>query len=99
MTTDSPELVAAKRLLDAAKDAGFTFQRIAPSEDGPLRGVRQCVEWIDEIYLAGFGEPNSCSAIRRRRCSLILPGGLPVAWRVDGDALEVLHTVVIDWPA
>ncbi len=26
---DSPELAAAKRLLDAAKDRGFTFQRIA----------------------------------------------------------------------
>lgn len=45
---DSPEVAAAKRLLDVAKDAGFTFQRIAPGEDGPLRGVRQSVEWVDE---------------------------------------------------
>jgi hypothetical protein len=60
--------------------------------------VRQSLERIDELYLAGFGEPDSCSAIRRRRCSLIVPGGLPVAQRIDGDALTVLHTVVCDWP-
>ncbi len=95
---ESPELAAAKRLLDTAKTAGFSFERIAPGEDGPLRGVRQCVEWVDEIYLAGFGQPDSCSAIRRRRCSLIVPGGLPVTQRVDGDALTVLHTVMSDWP-
>jgi hypothetical protein len=96
---DSPELVAAMRLLDDAKDSGFAFQRIAPGEDGPLRGVRQTVEWVDELYLAGFGEPGSCSAIRRRRYSLIVPGGLPVTQRISGDALTVLHIVVRHWPA
>jgi hypothetical protein len=35
---DSPELAAAKRLLDEAKDQGFRFERLAPGEDGPLRG-------------------------------------------------------------
>ena len=93
---DSPDLAAAKRLLDAAKERGFTFERIALGEDGPLRGVRETVSWIDEIYLEGLWDP--CSAIRRRRYSLIVPGGLPVAARVDGDALEVLHTVLSDWP-
>lgn len=93
---DSPGLAAAKRLLDAAKDAGFAFERIAPGEDGPLRGTRQTPHWLDEIYLGGFAD--SCSALRRRRCSLIVPGGLPVAARIDGDALEVLHTVVTEWP-
>ncbi|MGH4009005.1 MAG: hypothetical protein ACRDTH_12765 [Pseudonocardiaceae bacterium] len=96
---DSPQLAAAKRLLDAAKQAGFTFERIAPGEDGPLRGVRQTPEWLDELYLAGFSRPQSCTAIRRRRSSLVIPGGLPVAERVCGDALTVLHTVVTDWPA
>jgi hypothetical protein len=96
---DGPELAAAKRLLDAAKDAGFAFARIATGEDGPLRGVRQSREWVDELYLAGFSQPQSCTAIRRRRCSLLVPGGLPVAARVDGDAIEVLHTVVTEWPA
>jgi hypothetical protein len=43
--TDGPQLAAAKRLLDAAKDAGFTFARIAPGPDGPLRGTRQTREW------------------------------------------------------
>jgi hypothetical protein len=94
---DSPQLVAAMRLLDAAKDAGFTFERIAPGEDGPLHGVRQTREFIDEVYVAGCGEPDSCTAIRRRRYSLIVPGGLPVTQRLAGDALTVLHIIVIDW--
>jgi hypothetical protein len=93
--TDCPELVAAMRLLDAAKDAGFAFQRIAPGQDGPLRGMRVTVAWQDEIYLGGFA--NACHATRRRRWSLIVPAGLPVAQRVVGDALTVLHTVVSDW--
>ncbi|MBV8995595.1 MAG: hypothetical protein JO287_18285 [Pseudonocardiales bacterium] len=98
MSTDGPDLAAAKRLLDLAKDRGFNFQRVAPGEDGPLLGHRQTANWQDEIYLAGFWQPNSCTAIRRRRSSLIVPGGLPVAARVTGDALAVLHTVVADWP-
>ena len=32
---DSPELAAAKRLLDAAKDRGFTFERIALGKTHP----------------------------------------------------------------
>jgi hypothetical protein len=86
---DSPDLAAAKRLLDAAKDAGFAFQRIAPGEDAPLRGVRQSTQWLDEIHLGGLWAPQSCTAIRRRRSSLVVPGGLPVAQRVSGDALTV----------
>jgi hypothetical protein len=96
---DSPQLAAAKQLLDAAKQAGFTFQRIAPGEDAPLRGVRHTPNWLDELYLAGCSDPQSCTAIRRRRSSLIVPNGLPVTARVRGDALTVLHTVVTDWPA
>ena len=96
---DSPDLSAAKRLLDAAKDAGFTFERVAPGEDAPLRGVRQSTQWRDEIHLGGLWAPQSCTAIRRRRSSLLVPGGLPVAQQLSGDALTVLHTVVTDWPA
>jgi len=33
---DSPELVAAKRLLDLTKEQGFTFTRTAPGSDGRL---------------------------------------------------------------
>jgi hypothetical protein len=95
---EGPDLIAAKRLLDAAKSRGFAFARIAPGEDGPLRGVRDTPEHRDEIYLSGFGAPESCTAIRRRRSSLVVPGGLPVTARVTGDALTVLHTVVSDWP-
>lgn len=95
---DSPELAAAKRLLDSAKDSGLAFERVAPGVDGPLLGVRESVEWVDEILLGGFWDERSCHAVRRRRSSLVVPGGLPVAQRVDGDALTVLHTVVSDWP-
>jgi hypothetical protein len=85
------------RLLDTAKDCGFAFERIAPGPDGPVRGVRESVEWRDEIYLAGFWELESCCAIRRQRSSLVVPGGLPVAQQLRGDALTVLHTVLCDW--
>jgi hypothetical protein len=92
VTVDSPDLLAAKPLLDLAKDHGFSFQRVVPGEDGPLLDRRQTLAWIDEIYLAGFSD--ACSAIWRRRFSLIMPGGLPVAERITGDVL----TVVTDWP-
>jgi hypothetical protein len=92
---DDPELTAAKRLLDAAKSQGFTFQRIAPGPDGPLLGVRETVEHRDTCYLSGFGK--GCSATRARKYSLVLPGGLPITQRVTGDALTVLHVVLSDW--
>jgi hypothetical protein len=92
---DGPELTAAKRLLDAAKSQGFTFQRIAPGPDGPLLGVRETVEYRDTCYLSGFGE--GCSATRARKYSLVLPGGLPITERVTGDVLTVLQVVLSDW--
>jgi len=92
---DSPELAAVKRLLDSAKEQGFPFQRIAPGPDGPLLGVREAADYRDTCYLSGFGE--GCSAARARKYSLIVPGDLPVAAQVSGDALTVLHTVVSDW--
>lgn len=94
---DSPEVAAAKRLLDDAKERGFSFRRLAPGPDGPLWGQRETMDWVDEIYLGGFWRENSCNATRRRRSSLVLPGGLPVAEQVTGDALTVLHTVLSDW--
>ncbi|MGH3546823.1 MAG: hypothetical protein ACRDQU_01570 [Pseudonocardiaceae bacterium] len=95
--TDSPDVAAAMALVDVAKRDGFAFQRIAPGPDGPLLGVRVTEHWRDEIYLGGFWAPDSCSATRRRRSSLVLPGGLPVARELRGDALTVLHTVLRDW--
>jgi hypothetical protein len=95
-STDSPEVAAAKRLLDLAKDHGFTFVRIAPGEDGPLLGVRETPVWFDQIFLAGFAD--SCHATRARKSLLVIPAGPLVAERVSGDALTVLHVVVADWP-
>lgn len=94
---EGPELTAAKRLLDLAKNHGFAFQRVAPGPDGPLFARRDTLEHHDEIYLGGFHD--SCHAIRARKSSLIVPGGLPITARVTGDALTVLHTVVSDWDA
>lgn len=91
----SADLAAAQRLIDGAKASGFRFDRIADGPDAPLVGVRESVEWRDELYLAGFSD--SCTAIRRRRYSLIVPGRYPVTERVSGDALTVLHTAVCDW--
>ena len=95
MTAESPDLAAAKRLLNAAKRGGFSFQRVAPGPDAPLWGVRETLRWRDTIYLAGFSE--ACTATRSRKSSLIVPGGPLVTQRVAGDALNVLHTVVCDW--
>lgn len=95
MTAESPDLAAAKRLLDAAKRGGFSFQRVAPGPDGPLWGVRETPEWRDTIYLAGFGQ--ACTAIRAHKSSLIIPGGSLVTERIGGDAISVLHTVVCEW--
>ncbi len=93
---DSPDVVAGKRLLDLAKHQGFQFQR-APGPDAPLWGVRESDNWRDTIYLGGFWKPASCSAIRSRKSSLIILGGLPVTERVWGDALNVLNIVASRW--
>ncbi len=83
------------RLIDAAKRYGFRFRRVAPGPDGPLCGVRETEHWQDTIYIGGFS--GGCSATRCHRSSLLVPGGLLVAERVCGDALNVLNTVVSDW--
>ncbi|HET9254844.1 MAG TPA: hypothetical protein VFO16_06530 [Pseudonocardiaceae bacterium] len=92
---DGPYLAAAKRLLDAAKLQGFSFERVAPGEDGPLRGELVTLEHQVVIYIGGFWE--GCNAARSRRSSLIVPGEALVIDRVSGDALTVLHTVVTEW--
>jgi hypothetical protein len=95
MRAESPDLAAAKRLLDAAKRAGFCFQRLAPGPDGPLWGVRETLQWRDTLYLAGFD--HACTATRARKSSLIITGGPLIIQRIGGDAISVLHTVVCDW--
>ena len=93
--TENPGLTVAKRLLDAAKTQGFSFERIAPGEDGPLVGRRDSASYKDEIYIGGFSD--SCHATRTRKYRLIVSGELPVMARVSGDAVSVLHTVVTQW--
>ncbi len=92
MTSDSPDLVMAKRLLDHAKLDGFHFQRIAPGEDGPLVGNRVTGDWADTIHIQGFS--RDCFAWRQRRSSLIVVGEGMVERRVEGSAVDVLNEVV-----
>ncbi|HET9254018.1 MAG TPA: hypothetical protein VFO16_02305 [Pseudonocardiaceae bacterium] len=96
--SDSPDVRAAMWLLDAAKAQGFRFERIAPGPDGPLRGVRETARFADVLYIGGMWAPGSCTAVRRRRSGLILPGGPPVIDQITGNAITVLNTVVSSWP-
>ncbi|MGH3794705.1 MAG: hypothetical protein ACRDRT_19215 [Pseudonocardiaceae bacterium] len=92
MSTDSPDLVIAKRLLDQLKLHGFQFRRIAPGADGPVLGKRAGGDCVDTIYLKGFS--RDCSAWRKRTSSLIVPGDGLVERRTEGSALNVLNDVL-----
>ncbi len=94
MTTDSPDLVTAKRLLDHVKAQGFQFQRVAGDPDGALLGTRHTDEWTDTVYLDGFS--RGCYATRERKTSLVVPGSALVERRATGGALDVLNTV-LNW--
>ncbi|MFN2495327.1 MAG: hypothetical protein ABR608_05395 [Pseudonocardiaceae bacterium] len=80
----------------ALGDTPVQFRRLAPGPDGPLWGVRDTEQWRDKIYLGGFSA--GCSATRNRKSSLLVPGDLLIAAREQGDALNVLNTVVSYWP-
>lgn len=95
--SESPDLATAFKLVDIAKARGFSFERTGPGEDAPVIGVRESLEWIDEIVLAGFWKPDSCIAVRKRRHSLVVPGELAITQQISRDALTVLHTVISEW--
>jgi len=59
-----------------------------------MRGVRETVAWVDEIYFGGFGD--SCIAIRWRNRVWWCPVGYPSHSASAGDVLTVLRTVVSD---
>jgi hypothetical protein len=89
---DSPDVVIAKRLLDHATLGGFTFQRAAPGEDGPLVGHRASGDWVDLIHIEGFS--RDCFAWRKRMSSLIVSEDALVQRQVEGSALKVLNEVL-----
>lgn len=91
-TTDGPDVVIAKRLLDYAKQGGFTFQRAAPGEDGPLVGYRVSDSWVDLIHIEGFN--RDCFAWRKRTSSLITSQDALVQRQVEGSVLEVLNEML-----
>lgn len=90
--TDSPDVIIAKRLLDYAKQGGFTFQRTAPGEDAPLVGYRVSGGWTDLIHIEGFS--RDCFAWRKRISSLIVSDDALVQRRVEGGVLDVLNEVL-----
>lgn len=96
-TTDSRDVVIAKRLLDHARLGGFTFQRIAPGEDAPLVGYRLSEDCVDLVHIEGFS--RDCFAWRKRTTSLIVSQESLVQRRVEGSALEVLNEVLTWEPA
>ncbi len=89
---DSQDGVIAKRLLNYARQGGFTFQRVAPGADGPLVGHRIGDGWADLIHIEGFS--RDCFAWRKRTSSLVVPGSALVERQVEGSALDVLHEVL-----
>jgi hypothetical protein len=91
-TTDSPDLVMAKQLLDQTKIAGFTFQRTALDVDAPLVGYRAGDDWIDLIHIEGFS--RDCFAWRKRISSLIVSEDVLMQRRVEGSAIGVLNEVL-----
>lgn len=91
-TTDSPDVVIAKRLLDQARLGGFTFRRIAPGEDAPLVGYRLSNDCVDLIHIEGFS--RDCFAWRKRATSLIVSQDSLVQRRVEDGVLEVLGEVL-----
>lgn len=92
MSSDSPDVVIAKLLLDHLKLQGFQFRRLAPGEDGPLEGNRVSDRWLDLIHIEGFS--HDCFAWRKRISSLIVPGDGLVEHRVHGHAITVLNDVL-----
>lgn len=91
-TTDSPDVVIAKRLLDHAKLRGFAFQRVAPGADGALVGYRVGEDGVDLIHIEGFS--RHCFALRKRTSSLVVSEDALVQRRVEGSALDVLNEVL-----
>lgn len=92
MSTDSPDLVVAKHLLDDLKLHGFQFRRIAAGEDGPLVGSRTGDDWLDLVHIEGFS--RDCFAWRKRVSSLIVPGDGVAEHQVHGHAITVLNEVL-----
>lgn len=91
-TPDSSDVVIAKRLLDHAKQSGFTFRRVATDVDAPLVGCRVSDGWVDLVHIEGFS--RDCFAWRKRTSSLIVSEDALVQRRVEGSALAVLNEVL-----
>ena len=91
-TTDSPDVVIAKRLLDHAKQGGFTFLRVAPGVDGPLVGYRVSGNCVDIIHIEGFS--RDCFAWRTWTSTLIVSQDALAQRTAKGSALDVLNDVL-----
>jgi hypothetical protein len=90
--TDGADLAIAKRLLDYAKQGGFTFQRATFGEDGPLVGYRVSDDCVDLIHIEGFS--RDCFAWRKRVSPLIVSRNALVQRQIEGSVLDVLNEVL-----
>jgi hypothetical protein len=89
---DDPHVAAVERLVELAKQRGFTFT--PAGEQGSLWGERVAPGRIDVVFL---GDSGHCNAVRSRRGHLA-PGEPLFTERITGPALSVLHTVLHTWP-
>ena len=56
-------------LLDAVKEHGFVFRRVAPGPGWSLEGAHEVDGWRDVVHLGGFS--HGCYAWREPRSSLV----------------------------
>jgi hypothetical protein len=91
-TVDNPYRRAVERLVNLARERGFTFT--LAGEQGSLWGERVAPGWTDVVFLGGSGHSNAARSRRRH----LVPGEPLFTDRVSGTALTVLHTVVYGWP-
>ena len=88
---DDPPVGAVERLVELARERGFTFT--PAGEHGSQWAQRVTPGWVDVVFLDVSGP---CNAVRSRRGHAV-PGEPLFADRVSGTALTVLHTVVYGW--
>lgn len=95
MTAESPDLAAAKRLLDAAKCGGVSLRA------GGAGSGRAAVGRAGDPPVARHHLPRRVQPGMHRhpgpQVVFDRPGRTVVTQRLDGDAVSVLHTVVCDW--
>jgi hypothetical protein len=79
-----PYAAAVTRLLDLARQRGFTFT--PAGQNGSSWGERVSAQWRDVVFLGASGHGNAA----RVSTGVLVPGESLFAERVSGSALTVL---------